>query len=715
MASVSSISVNVPPQCTYVVDNPFRAQRSASVKLLEIGGKLLEKGLPNEAMAVFDASFRSINSHTNDVTADICWAEQQLAKKEGAAVAVTSPPADIYHEDECDVGPRPFSTALSCCESTPSNILQLVICYNQALVYHTNNNYAMAMQLYSVIIRAVNNMTPEQATSTENLYLALRVFNNMGHISYMENSEEIAHAQFEQAIVFAKLVQESSNDHMLAYATVLSNWCRVQWMFGFVSQNVFSALEEVLQIRLSVLGSNHVDVASAHYNLGMAKYSRQAGEAALHHFVYYLSVSSQQIKAGLVPQLDPIYALVFVLLIKNESKDEKPSQDLVWGLRALQDKRNELGPAHPEVASILNFIGTLLFHQQELDHALLFFQEELRLEEDLIDRGENVSVSVTCNNIGRILQELGRFSQAIHYYKRSLKVKFGDINAGCDTAKGKCDDDISSTMGDMDEAQLSPATMNLYSTVWYNLGLIHDKQGAFKDAIKAFQMSLKLRRAMLGHNHADVACLLYNIGVLQMEQQMLSEATYSFREALRIRRVASTGQLNDRHVVKTLQKLSTLHKAKGNLTGSLQACDEVIRVLKASQDFDVAARLKYLGSTLRDVAELHHTRGDLKLALRVAKESAMELRSLRLNYANSLAEQVNAVEQETATLLLIGSLQHEEASPQEAYITFAEAASVLHDSVMSRIPSEAANVCSQVLPLFEVSSMLASAQCAPEA
>ena len=59
--------------------------------------------------------------------------------------------------------------------------------------------------------------------------------------------------------------------------------------------------------------------------------------------------------------------------------------------------------------------------------------------------------------------------------------------------------------------------MNLYSTVWYNLGLIHDKMGAFTDAIRAFHMSLKLRRAMLGKDHPDVACLLYNIGVLQME------------------------------------------------------------------------------------------------------------------------------------------------------------------------------------------------------
>jgi tetratricopeptide (TPR) repeat protein len=277
------------------------------------------------------------------------------------------------------------------------------------------------------------------------------------------------------------------------------------------------------------------------------------------------------------------------------------------------------------VASLLNFIGTLLFHQRELDHALLFFQEELHLEEHLVDKGEDACVSVTCNNIGRILQELGRFHQAIHYYQRSLRHKFGNVPLEMDMFKGK-GEIPSIASASSDDHDLPPATMNLYSTVWYNLGLIHDKMGAYPDAIKAFQMSLKLRRAMLGRNHADVACLLYNIGVLQMEQQMLNEATDSFREALRIRRVAATGQLNDRHVVKTLQKLSSLHKSKGNIPGALEACNEVIHILKISADFDTVSRRRKTGATLRDIAELHHARGDLNFALYTAIESVASLR-----------------------------------------------------------------------------------------
>jgi tetratricopeptide (TPR) repeat protein len=116
-------------------------------------------------------------------------------------------------------------------------------------------------------------------------------------------------------------------------------------------------------------------------------------------------------------ELDPIPALVYILLIKNEDKEDDPmAQELVRGLRTLQENRTDLGPHDPVVASVLNYIGTILFHQHDFDHALLFFQEELRLEEALVEGSTDVSVAVTCNNLGRILQEQQRLPEAILLY-----------------------------------------------------------------------------------------------------------------------------------------------------------------------------------------------------------------------------------------------------------------------------------------------------------
>jgi len=697
--------------CSFSMGEPLDAGGSTSVMRPETIGEASELGHQDESITAIDSRFRySFPSHPDGHTTDRYRCKNHLLR----SAEMTSSPVDTYHDDGCDVGPRPFVETLRCVTSTPQDILQFVICYNQALMHHEKEEYASAMQLYSVVAGAVNMSPTDNLPATEKQAIAVKAYNNMGYIVYTEHSAENSLSLFEGAIFLARSLQDLSSDHRLAYATTLSNWCRVQWMTGKLSQGFYSALEEVLSIRFSILGWDHVDVASAHYNLGMAEYCRQDKDAALHHFEQYLAVYSHEIKAGKAPKLDPILGLTFVLLINNEHKEDKPSQDLAWGLRTLQEKRNELGRNHHEIASILNFVGTLLFHFRELDHALLFFQEELRIEEDLIKKGEDISVSVTCNNIGRILQELGQFKEAIVYYQQSLSVKVHDNDPIKNRTNCEASDDVSSSSSSHDR-KLSPATMNLYSTVWYNLGLIHDKLGSFVDAIQAFQMSLQLRRAMLGHNHTDVACLLYNIGVLQMEQQMLSEATKSFVEALRIRRVTAPGQLSDGHVVKTLQKLSSLHKAKGDLSGALEACEGIIRLLEVSRDFDEISRLKNMGSTLRDIAELHHAQGSVELALQIALDGARILRLLRQMETIDKDEYPVAVEEETTILLLIGSLQHETCNPMAAYTTFAEAASLIYGGLISHKPSEDARQPALLLPLFEISSVLASAHCAPRA
>ena len=152
-------------------------------------------------------------------------------------------------------------------------------------------------------------------------------------------------------------------------------------------------------------------------------------------------------------ELDPMQGLIYLLQLQNDDKNDEISQDLMGGLHTLQEKRQELGCNHPEVASVLNYIGTLLFRRRELDYALCFFAQELRVEERLRSQQQvgqkspsssvgddvsiSISISVTCNNIGRILQELGRYHEAKYYYQQSLGNE-GDGDSNNNTSTSNC-------------------------------------------------------------------------------------------------------------------------------------------------------------------------------------------------------------------------------------------------------------------------------------
>ncbi|EEC50986.1 predicted protein [Phaeodactylum tricornutum CCAP 1055/1] len=660
-----------------------------AASLVNTANELFSGGDEAEALLMFESAHHVLRTPSAEVLA-VAAKQYQLStdrlhnnesdrSKDGPIC-----PADLYQEDECDVGPRLLRSPIRLDGIYPLHseaaIVETAIVFNKALAQQIGNDENSAKQNYQLVLMSLRSFLSRLAPSlppTLLLELGMRAHNNMGLLSYAKGDEDAATSLFQAALVFAKQLSEISKAYSLEYVTVLSNWCRVSWMRGDINDNLYKGLREVLRLRSANLCWDHPDVAAAHYNLAVAEYARQREEEATLHLRQYLHVASHRSETG-QHDVDPIPALIHLLLLQNEEKDDSISQDLVRGLRTLQDKRQDQGPRSSDVASVLNFIGTLLFHKQDFENALLFFEEELRLEETMQECTDDISVAVTCNNIGRILQELGRHPEAVHFYKRALE--------------------------------------NRIRRLWYNLGLIHDRLGAYIDAISSFQMSLELRKTMLGRDHPDIACLLYNIGVLQMEQQQLSEASFSFREALRIRCVGTTGQLNDRHVIKTLEKLSSLQRAKGNINGALEASREVLRIQEVTAEYDHVTRLKDTGVTLRSIAELQHAIGNLDCALEASMESARKLEaanSARYSQdetmnSKSVSDSFVYTEHQVSSLLLVGSLHHELGEPMHALRVFEEALLLMEEADARRlVPSSHA--------LREVTCMLARSHCAPVA
>lgn len=730
-----------------------RGMMRAASSLIHLGSELLATlhDCENEVMAIYDAAHSLITVQPPSVLA---W--EQAAKHfqvgtellrehkgsssngSGAASSKQDNDAapDLYQEDECDVGPRILKTAITTDDSTVQNglLLEAIILFNKGLVYHSIDNVAEARRLYEVVVFSVQTLFSGQVCAAATMELAVRTYNNLGLLNYCEGNETLAISSFETSLHFAKYLADFSKNYRLEYANVLSNWCRTHWMRGNISEILYYRLREVLRIRTRILSWDHPDVAASRYNIAAADYARQDGQKAAAQLLQYLSIAAHRSSSQGLDDIDALPALIMLLLIQNEDKNDHASQELVRGLRTLQEKRQDLGPNTLEVASVLNFVGTSLFHLQDYEHALIFFQEELRLEdesfrEDASGADESNSISVTCNNIGRILQELGRFQEAINYYERALHGEYGDIKAV--THATIKDSSVASAAEIVHRSQKSAASpadpsspINLYSTIWYNLGLIHDKLGSHNEAINAFEMSLELRRAMFGPDHSDIACLLYNIGVLQMEQGRLEDASASFREALRIRRVDATGQLNDQHVIKTLEKLASLHKAKGNINRALEATREILAVQELSAEYDPATRVREMGITLRSVAELHQDANDLYKAVEVATECVQTLRLAveARSCSNScdidgvsellLIERFACVEQLASSLLLLGSLYHELGEPIEATIFLHEAATVVYNAKTEAERCPPSLRPSSLFALQEVTASLAICHCA---
>ena len=694
-----------------------RENHLAAIALNEVGSKLYASGKQDEAIEMFEAAaqvLKSQNASCPLLSQRLHWGCQRIKMPGNGIAQFQQHPPDTYLEGECDVGPRPLRQPLhldaAACPEGDEFILEAMIIFNRALVHHSKSELDGAMENYSLALEILSNNSNvghPSATLDRAAHLGMMLHNNMGQISYIEDDEENSVLHFESAVFWAKQIFGVSENqgYSLMLGTVLSNYCRTQWIHGNVDEETYGVFKTVLRLRFAALPADHVDVACAHYNVGIMAYARHLNDEAKTHFQKYLTIAKNMSDST---RLDPVPAMTFLLLIENSGKEDKLSVEMNRALHALQEKREEYGAAHMEVASLLNYIGTLLFHRKELRAAILFYREELRLEKTLMNAEAGISICVTYNNIGRILQELGELPEAIGCYRSALKADINEnsyVLHAAAFAAGTTELPLPP-----EDAPASPSTTNLFSTIWYNLGLIHDKMGARHEAIMAFQMALGLRRKILGVDHPDIACLWYNIGTLQMEVNRLDDATSSFQEALRIRRLGKSRD-DPRHIMTTLKKLACLQQTRGNIDDSIATLTEILQIQESSA-FELQWKTpSAIGLTLRKIADLYEAKGDLTAALATAERSYLAFKSSGAFLQHNTVDHLKAVEEVARSLLMLGSLFNETCEPIKAQAAHEEARFVVAGAIhrLGGLPHPV------LQPLLEASTLQKCFGCAPVA
>lgn len=710
----------------------IQLKRSPSIEDLNgLGNTLYGLGNKNEALQTFTSALQLVKANgetsasadvsaTREQTCLIGGTQYQGLRSHYSLSHQYSP--DSYFEGECDVGPRPIHSPLHMsCNELPtfdSYIIESILLYNKGIVHHSDGDHESAAESYGQALAALTqNWSPlliaSEAVMSCLSHIRTLVHNNLGQICYLDGDDRSALCHFRTALQLSKQVQIGVEDKewTLMIATIGSNLARTQWMTGDVrSEELFEVFQEVLRLRSLWLPKDHPDVLCSHLNLGFILYIRGDKVSAKHHIdQYYQSARRTE------SPLDPIPALSYILLIDNEEKDDRLAVELVRTVKALLDTREDFGEINVEVASLLNLVGTILFHRRELEEAILFYKEELKLENKLAEDADGISISVTYNNIGRILQELGRLNEAIGCYQQALKTDTTGQFSNSERLTQLLSDPSAAV-----DADLSESTLNLYSTIWYNLGLIYDRMGSRKEAILAFQMSLKLRQTLFGMDHQDVACLWYNIGTLQMECQELEDAFDSLHQALRIKSLGSFHE-DPEKILSTLSRLVSLQEGRGRLEEALRTHNEILQLHysasstpNSTDGIPTADKTPTvaIANTLFSMSELWYAQGDVALSLQLAQQSLDALLRSDVLLSPNYAQHMSGVEHVSRTMLLIGSLQHEQMDAATGQDTFRRAHGFVEEVVRHYGTS---SIAAPLISLLDALSLVQRGACAPMA
>jgi tetratricopeptide (TPR) repeat protein len=652
---------------------------------------------------------------------------------------------DLYQEGFM-VGPCILSTPVVF--ATPSNavvasspedsamVIETAGTFNNALDHHSSSNAAAAMKRYRTCVNNVINVLKEKRSRCRAiLEIGMRAHNNIGQIAYVNGNYKAAAAHFQASLLFSKqllgkICTSENHRNQLEHATILSNQCRVLWRRGEVSATLYSGLQDVLRVRSSVLPWNHLDVAAAHYNLGVCEFAKMNNQKAVEHLMQYLKVAAaNRLMSSQESDLDVIPALSYLLLIQNAHTEEDSwtSQLLLSGILILQGKNHHVG-AKPPVshdgasAIILNGIASLLFNKGDMEMSLLFFQEELRvIDEERFHGNNTMCVSIACHNIGRVFQEMQHDEQAVSYYERALKPIYGGQDIG--------DYNSLKTLTANKADLLSIFKRNFLSTVWYNLGRLHAKLASRTQAICAFEIALELKQCVLNSDYVDITCLKFNIGVLHIEENRPDAASKYLEQVVVARReyLERTGRrmdkLADELCVRALQKLVVKYKKQNtnsinNIQAVINTLREVLCILINSTEFDSVSRAKEMALVLQSLSEHYYTLSNLPSALVTARDGVRELElyaRMTIDHestTSSVDEKLAIIEQLLSSMLKLGSLHHEMCEPIEAHAVYQRALAMIQLATVTPLPQTCPESLCKVCEVIRIIGRLASAPAA---
>jgi tetratricopeptide (TPR) repeat protein len=355
-------------------------------------------------------------------------------------------------------------------------------------------------------------------------------------------------------------------------------------------------------------GPDHLDVASAHNNLGSLRRAEGDLEAAKAHYRRCLAIR----EAALGPD-HPQVATVRTNLgsVERASGDYRAAKQLF--AQALASREAAFGPDHLDVAASAHNLGVVTLDLGDPRGARALLERALRIREAALGP-EHADVASTLDALADTWSAEGQHAVALPIAERSLTIREAARNpdplAVADALLG---------LAGVIEGLGRPAVAHAHYARAYDLrvrarGVDHPEvaealarwascvaaEGRPSEALEMHERALATRAAALGPDHPAVASHLNNVAVTKRVLGDLVGARDAYLASLRI-----DGQAPG-SVARTLTNLATLHETEGDLVAARARYEQAIPLLEAAlgpDHPDVAAAVTGLAIVLQAQGE----------------------------------------------------------------------------------------------------------------
>jgi tetratricopeptide (TPR) repeat protein len=365
-----------------------------------------------------------------------------------------------------------------------------------------------------------------------------------------------------------------------------------------------------------------------------------------------LSIYSERCK---VTDVDAEIQRVSKLVMQQENeygKDHPDLAELLFTLAVLQSRHHtNTGPAiefatealriqkqarkFHEASRSLHFLADLYLHQKQLNTALTFYLEALRLERDHYGDLSDEAVK-TLNCIGTVHSLLSDFAQAMASYQEALRILqecYGEnakhplvLETLCQM--GSVYYSERNSFSNIKKQNRDNYTTFIKGGMLETIGRAHEERGSYKLAISFFEEKLQYlesgRSASNSDDFEEVAETMNSLGMLSSRAGFLSEAIDYYEKALTIQIEVGCDQVQ----IATSQVLiGSVHYQLGDWERALKMQHEALDVLMEELGTDHQT----VAATLFQIGIIHASLCQFDLAMNMFSQ-AQTIQTLQLGH-----------------------------------------------------------------------------------
>ena len=228
---------------------------------------------------------------------------------------------------------------------------------------------------------------------------------------------------------------------------------------------------------------------------------------------------------------------------------------------------------HPDVANLLNDIGSVHWDLGNYAEALEYYNQALKMRQAIYS-GNHPDVATLLNDIGNVYEDLGKHAKALEYLDQALKMKKA-IYAG---------------------NHLSVAiSLN-------NIGNVYEGLKNHEKALEYYNQALVMNQALYSDEHPDIAISFNNIGLVYKYLGQHQKALEYYNQALVMEQILYKDKNggNHPHIATSLNNIGGIYYSLGENEKALEYLDQAHKIKKAiyaGNHPDVTLSLHNIGRT----------------------------------------------------------------------------------------------------------------------